>query len=272
MGSINFNFDYFLDKAAEVGDKVLSASVVFILGLMVIKLLMMFVDKTLSRARLDTIVLRYLRLCVKVVAFVMLGFIVLSSLGVSIVSLVAVLSAACAAIALALQNSLAKLAAGILIIINKPFNQGDYIECASCTGVVDEIHLFNCRLHTMDNKFVVVPNNILMDNVITNSTSAEKRRVDLKVCISYDDDIDKARQVLQQISAANPLILTDPQPFVGVAAHLDTSVELDFKVWTQPDNYWSVYYYLQEQVLKHFKRENINIPYPQLDVHISKEA
>lgn len=270
LDSVNLN--YFFDKALAVGDKALSASVVFILGLVVIKLLLMFVDKTLSRAQLDNIVLRYLRLCVKVVAFVMLAFIVLSTLGVSIVSLVAVLSAACAAIALALQDSLAKLAAGILIIINKPFNQGDYIECDSCAGVVDEIHLFNCRLHTVDNKFVVVPNNILMDSVITNASSVEKRRVDLKVCIGYDDDIDKARQVLLQISAANPLILAEPQPFVGVSAHLDSSVELDFKVWTQPDNYWPVYYYLQEEVLKHFKRENINIPYPQLDVHISKEA
>ncbi len=263
---------YILDKAQVVGERVLAAAVIFIIGIIVIKLLLMFIDKAASKSKLDKIVVGYLRVCVKALLFIILAVIVLSTLGVSVVSLVALLSAAAAAIALGLQGSLSNLAAGILIIVNKPFEAGDFIESAGQSGVVDEIHLFNCRLHTLDNKYVVVPNNTLIGNVIVNCSHAEARRVDVKVNIGYGDDVDQARRVLLDIAAANDKIHREPAPFVGVAAHKDASVELDFRVWCASGDYWPVFYYLQEEVLRRFKQEDISIPYPQLDVHIDREV
>jgi small conductance mechanosensitive channel len=265
-------WDYLLAKGAALGDGIISAAVILIVGLIAIKLVLSVVNRLGSNSRLEPIVVGYIKTCVKVVLYVILGIVVLSRLGVSVVSLVAVLSAAAAAVALALQNSLSNLAAGILIIVNKPFSKGDFIENSSVAGVVDEIHLLNCRLHTNDNKFVVVPNNNLISGVITNYSYADKRRVDTKVNIGYDDDLDKTKQVLLQIAAENPQILSEPEPFVGVAAHNDSSVELDFRVWCKTGDYWNVFYYVEEEVLRRFRKENITIPYPQLDVHIDKEG
>lgn len=257
-------------KLETVGEKILTASLILLVGLIAYELIIMFVSKTVKRTRLDKIVANYLIVCVKALLLITLAVIILSALGVSVVSLVALLSAAAAAVALALQNSLSNLAAGILIIVNKPFVAGDFIECSSVTGVVDEIHLFNCRLHTRDNKFVVIPNNTLISGVITNYSYADTRRVDLQVTISYAGDIDKTRAVLQEIAADKSEILREPAPFVGVAAHGDSAVVLDYRVWCATENYWQVFYYLQEEVLRRFTAENIEIPYPQLDVHFDK--
>ena len=232
---------------------------------------MKFVDGIFSRSRLEPIIIGYIRTCAKVALYILLTTIVLSNMGVSVVSLIAVMSAACAAIALALQDSLSNLAAGILIIVNKPFARGDYIETASLNGFVDEIHLFNCRLHTTDNKFVVVPNNALIGGVITNYSYAENRRVDSVVSVGYDDDLDAVKAALREIADRNPLILKDPAVMIGVTGHGASSVDIDFRVWCKNENYWTVYYYVKEEILRTFKRENISIPYPQLDVHIKKE-
>lgn len=263
--------NYFNAKMTLIGEKVVTAAVIFIVGLILVDLLLAVAGKMLRRTKLDKIVVDYLLVCLKAVLFTILAIILLSSLGVSVVSLVALISAAAAAVALALQGSLSNLAAGILIIVNKPFVAGDFIECASISGVVDEIHLFNCRLHTVDNKFVVIPNNTLIGGVITNYSAAGKRRVDLKIAVSYAAEIAAARAALLEIAAANPQIMADPAPFVGVAAHNDSAVELDYRVWCATEDYWPVFYYLQEEVLRRFAADGIEIPYPQLDVHIERE-
>lgn len=264
--------DYLMARAQLIGERIAVAAVIFIIGLVVIDLLLMFINRALAKSKLNKIVAGYLRVCIKVLLFIILAVIVLSSLGVSVVSLVALISAAAAAIALALQNSLSNLAAGILIIVNKPFEAGDYIECGQTAGVVDEIHLFNCRLHTLDNKYVVIPNNTLIGGVIVNFSAADKRRVDVKLGISYAADVDKARVVLLQIAADNPQIFAEPAPFVGVAAHNDSAIALDYRVWCATDDYWAVFYYLQEEVLRRFREAAIEIPYPQLDVHITQQG
>lgn len=258
-------------KLQTAGEKVVTACVILLVGMVAYEIIMMVVSKTVRRTRLEKTVANYLINCVKALLMVTLAVIFLSALGVSVVSLVALLSAAAAAVALALQDSLSNLAAGILIIVNKPFAAGDYIEAASVTGVVDEIHLFNCRLHTLDNKYVVIPNNSLIGGVITNYSYADSRRVDLKVGISYAGDIDKTRAVLLQIAADKPEVLANPAPFVGVAEHGDSAVMLDFRVWCATENYWPVFYYLQEEVLRRFAAENIEIPYPQMDVHFDRQ-
>ncbi len=272
MSFFDVNEDYVMDKVQTLGERVLAAAFLFIVGLIAIKLVLLFLDRASEKSRLDKIISNYLHLCVKAVLFVLLAMIVLSTLGVSVVSLIAVLSAAAAAVALGLQSSLSSLAAGILIIVNKPFTQGDYIESAGQIGVVDEIHLFNCRLHTLDNKFVVVPNSTLVNSVIVNCSHLENRRVNVKVGVSYGEDIDKVRRVLLEVAAGNDKILQEPAPFVGVASQGDSLVEIDFFVWCKNGDYLPVLYYVQEAVLKRFKQENIEIPFPQLDVHFDREA
>ena len=265
------SWDFLTEALEKMGTNILSSMLILIIGLIAIKLALKFVDGIFSRSRLEPIIVGYIRTCAKVALYVLLATIVLSNMGVSIVSLIAVMSAACAAIALALQDSLSNLAAGILIIVNKPFSRGDYIETASLGGVVDEIHLFNCRMHTNDNKFVVVPNNVLIGGVITNYSYAENRRVDSVVSVGYDDDLDAVKAALREIADRNPLILKDPAVMIGVTGHGASSVDIDFRVWCKNENYWTVYYYVKEEILRTFKRENISIPYPQLDVHIKKE-
>lgn len=249
-----------------------AALLILVVGWMLIKIIMRFVVKLTAKSPLDSIVTGYLHTCVRTLLYVLLLIIVLGTLGVSVVSLVAVLSAAFAAVALALKDSLSNLASGILIIANKPFEQGDYIESSSITGVVDEIHLFNCRLHTLDNKYIMVPNNTLLAGAIVNYSTADQRRVDIPVQVAYDTNLAQAKATLLDIAAKKPEILADPAPFVGVNAHGDSAIELIFRVWCKNADYWTVYYYLMEEILLRFRQENINIPYPQFDLHMSKEA
>ncbi len=252
----------------EIGAALLISAV----GWVLIKIIMRFVVRLTAKSPLDSIITGYLHTCVRTLLYILLLIIVLGTLGVSVVSLVAVLSAAFAAVALALKDSLSNLASGMLIIANKPFERGDYIETSAVTGVVDEIHLFNCRLHTLDNKFIMVPNNTLLAGPIINYSTAEQRRVDITVQVAYDTDLAQAKSILLDIAGNKPEVLAEPAPFVGVNAHGDSAVELTFRVWCKNADYWTVYYYLMEEIVQRFRQENINIPYPQLDVHMSKEA
>lgn len=249
-----------------------TALLILAVGWVLIKIIMRFVSKLTAKSPLDSIVTGYLHTCVRTLLYVLLLIIVLGTLGVSVVSLVAVLSAAFAAVALALKDSLSNLASGILIIANKPFEQGDFIESGSLSGVVDEIHLFNCRLHTLDNKYIMVPNNTLLAGAIVNFSAAEQRRVDIIVQVGYETDLAQVKAVLLGMAAEKPEIAAVPEPFVAVSAHGEAAIELIFRVWCKNEDYWAVYYYLMEEILLRFRQENIVIPYPQLDVHMSKEV
>lgn len=260
--------DYFVNFNYGWLDNFMAAVLIFILGLIGIKLILNFVRRATAKSRLEPIVANYLVICIKALLYVLLLIIVLSKLGVSVVSLVAVLSAAFAAVALALQDSLSNLAAGILIIVNKPFDKGDYIENSSLAGIVDEIHLFNCRLYTNDNKYIVVPNNSLVSSVITNYSYAENRRVDTVIQVAYDTDIAKAKAVLLEIAAKRREILAEPAPIAVISAHGDSAIEITYRVWCKNADYWTVYYYIMEEILLRFRQENIEIPYPQLDIHV----
>ena len=223
-----------------------TALLILVVGLVLIKIIMRFVSRLTEKSPLDLIVTGYLHTCVRTLLYVLLLIIVLGTLGVSVVSLVAVLSAAFAAVALALKDSLSNLASGILIIANKPFEQGDFIESGSLSGVVDEIHLFNCRLHTLDNKYIMVPNNTLLAGAIVNFSTAEQRRVDVTVQIGYETDLPQVKAVLLGLAAEKPEILAEPEPFVGVCGHGDSAIELIFRVWCKNEDYWTVKVLYQE--------------------------
>lgn len=253
-------------------EELLAALLILCVGWALIKVIMHFAAKLMAKSTLDSIVVGYLGTCLKTLLYILLLIVVLGTMGVSVVSLVAVLSAAFAAVALALKDSLSNLASGLLIIANKPFEQGDYIENGSLCGVVDEIHLFNCRLHTLDNKYIMVPNNTLLAGAIVNYSTASQRRVDVTVQVGYDTDLPKAKAVLLGIAADRPEILAEPEPFVAVSGHGDSAIEMIFRVWCKTEDYWTIYYYIMEEVITRFREAGISIPYPQLDIHMTKEG
>ena len=259
-----------VEKILAFGGKILVALIILLLGMITLKIILHFVKKATNKANVEVIIRNYLLVCIKTVVWVILIISVLTVLGVPTTSLIAMISAPGVAIALALQNSLANLAGGLLIILNKPFSKGDLIEAQGVTGIVEEIHLMNCKLHTVQNKDIIVPNGALFNGTIVNSSSSGCRRIDISVGVGYNTDLAKAKAVLMQIAESNDAVLDSPLPSVGVADLGDSAIMLDFLVWCDTENYWKVYYGVREEIINAFRLENIEIPFPQMDVSIKE--
>ena len=195
----------------------------------------------------------------------------LSTMNVDVNSFIAAIGAAGITAGLGLQASVSQFASGIQILINHPFKSGDYIDLGTVSGKVHEIKMMYTELITVDNKRVIVPNSHITGSNIINYNSESKRRIDLVFGISYDADIAKAKEVLAQTVRKNELILTEPEPIIAVSAQAASSVNISCLVWCHTDDYWNVFYYMQEAVKLAFDENKIAIPYDQLDVHISKD-
>ena len=180
------------------------------------------------------------------------------------------LGAAGAAIALALRDSLANIAGGMMIIITQPFSKDDFIDIGDVSGKVESIDLFLTTLKTYDNKTITIPNGLINTSVLVNHSKEEKRRVDCTFGIGYGDDIAAAKEILRNVCDANPDIFKEPAPMIGVANHGGSAIMLDLKAWCATDDYWDVKYFLEENVKLAFDEHGINIPYPQVDVHLKK--
>jgi small conductance mechanosensitive channel len=206
--------------------------------------------------------------------FILLLFIIIAALGhlgVQTASLVALLGAAGLAVGLALQGSLANFAAGILLIIFRPFKVEDLIEAAGVTGIVEKIEIFTTQLKTLDNKTIIIPNAKLTADNIINYTKKEIRRVDLVIGVSYEDNIDKVREVVTGVLNADERILDDPSPKVAVYEMADSSVNFVVRPWVKTADYWDVYFSVMENIKKGFDAQGITIPFPQRDVHLYSE-
>ena len=243
---------------------------VLLVGVLAIKLILHFEKKILKKSKLDESVHRFILKATKVGLWVVLIIAILSKLGLETSSLIAVLGAGGAAIALALKDSLGNVAGGILILINQPFCKGDTIELAGVTGVVDSIDLMTTQLHTFDNKVVTIPNGTITTEIMTNYSREEIRRVDCQFSIGYDADIVQAKEILYNVAACNGVIMQDREPIIGVAAQGESGILLDLKVWCSTSDYFDVKYYLEENVKIAFDEAGINIPYNTMDVHIIK--
>jgi len=255
-----------IDGMFDVGSVVL----LLLLGAIVIKILLRVERKVLEKSKLDESVHLFVLRASKIALWIILIIALLPKLGVNPASLVTVLGAGGAAIALALKDSLGNVAGGILILINKPFVRGDLIELAGVTGVVDSIDLLSTQLHTADNKVVTVPNGTITTSVLTNYSREDFRRVDCQFSISYDADIAQAKELLYNVASCNDQILKDREPVIGVAEQGDSGILLDLKVWCSTSDYFDVKYYLEENVKIAFDEAGINIPYQTMDVHIIK--
>ena len=193
---------------------------------------------------------------------------VLSAIGVDITPLFAVVGGASFILAFALQDTLGNLASGLMIMINRPFDEGDYIDVGGVAGTVKNVSIVSTKVITPDNQVIVIPNSQVWGNVITNVTTSDTRRVDLVFGIGYEDDIEKASRVLEEVAAAHPLVLEDPEPVIRLHELADSSVNFVCRPWVRSADYWTVYWDLTRKVKERFDAESISIPYPQRDIHL----
>lgn len=253
-------------------ENILITLVILLVGIIVIKIVLHIVKRAMEKSSLDAVLYRFILKIVRITLWIVLILTVMERFGFKASSLLTVLAAAGAAIALALRDSLANVAGGIMIMVNKPFTQNDYVDINGTMGKVKDIDLFVTHLYTYDNKAITIPNGLINTSVLINYTMENKRRVDCKFSIGYDDDIAKVKKILAAIADSNPAIIKDPEPIIGVSGHQESCILIDFFVWCDTDDYWDVKYYLEEQVKLTFDREGITIPYPQIDVHITDNS
>ena len=189
-------------------------------------------------------------------------------LGIQMTSFIAILGAAGLAVGMALSGTLQNFAGGVMILIFKPFKAGDFIDAQGYQGTVSEIQIFNTILKTPDNKTVIIPNGGLSTGAMVNYSTEKLRRVDWTVGIGYGDDADKAKDVIMKMCNADDKILKDPEVFIAISALADSSVNFAVRAWVKAEDYWSVYFALNENIYKTFEKEGLNIPFPQMDVHV----
>jgi small conductance mechanosensitive channel len=223
-------------------------------------------------SRLSRLLQDFLLKVVFWLAFLVGLLIVLSALGVNITPLFAVVGGASFILAFAMQETLGNLAAGLMIMINKPFDVGDLINTNGILGKVEAVSIVSTTVRTVDNQVVILPNSSVWGSIITNVTVSPTRRVDLVFGIGYGDDIEKAGAVLERVVRAHPMVLDDPEPIIQVNELADSSVNFVVRPWAETENYWQVYWDLTRQVKQAFDAEGISIPFPQRDVHFYREA
>jgi small conductance mechanosensitive channel len=266
------DFSNLLGKVYELltiyGMKVVAAIIIFIVGRWVARGVSNLIRRVMKKSKTDETLVSFVGNLsyVALLAFVIIA--TLNQLGIQTASFIAVLAAAGLAIGLALQGSLGNFAAGVLMIIFKPFKVGHYIEGAGVAGTVEDVQIFSTQLKTPDNKTIIVPNSKIMGDNITNYSMKGTRRVDFVFGIGYEDDIDNARQVIERIINQDERVLKDPAPMVAVSELADSSVNFAVRAWTNGGDYWPFYYDTTEKVKKQFDAEGISIPFPQRDVHV----
>ena len=235
------------------------------------------INKTLKRIRrilesknADQTITRFLDNVMNVTLKTVLIIIILQYIGVNLTGLTTIVASAGVALSLALKGSLANLAGGVIILVARPFNVGDFIETTEHSGVVEKISIFYTYLVTFDNKQILIPNGILTDSSIVNYSSKEIRRVVLTFSVAYEEDVIRVKNVLINILKKNELVLEEPEFFVGISMHGDSAINFIVKAWCKTEDYWTVYYDLLETVKIKFDEEGISIPYPQMDLHVKK--
>lgn len=262
------NMETIQQVTSEYAIRIIGSVLVFFIGMWIAKLLRRLLNRLMEQAKLDDTLQSFLRNLsyVTLVVFVVIASI--GVLGVPTAQFVALIGAAGLAVGLALQGSLANFAAGVLMIIFKPFRVGDFVEASGVTGTIEEISIFTTTMNTPQNKKAIIPNGAIMNNTIMNYTANQSRRVDLVVGISYESDIDQAREIILEAMKRVPGVLKDPAPAVMVQEMADSSVNLAVRPWSTPADYWDVYFGVSEAVKKALDAGGITIPFPQRDVHL----
>lgn len=265
------DFDGIANIIIEKAPLFIAAVIIVVAGIVVSRLIGKLVVKGMSAKGVDPSVHSFIKTIVMFIVNLIFILSALSTLNIDVNSFVTALGAAGVTAGLGLQASISQFASGIQILFNHPFKSGDFIDIGSVSGKVQEIKMMYTALITPDNKRVIIPNSTITSSNIINYNAENKRRLDLVYSISYGDDIAKAKNVLAEVIKSDKRIFTDPEPIIAVKEHAANSVNLACLIWCTADEYWDVFYAMQENVKLAFDENGISIPYGQLDVHITKE-
>jgi len=249
---------------------IIFALLIWVLGRKIAKTLVSVLNKIMVKAKFESVLTEFLESIITAVLTAFIAIAVLEQLGIPTTSVVAIFGAAGLAIGLSMQDSLKNFAAGVLLIINRPFKAGDFIEVAGIAGTAEKISVFSSTVRTGDNREIIIPNGKIYDDVIINYSARETRRIDLVIGIGYEDNIKQVKEILAKILAADERILKDPAFGIALGELADCSVNFNVRPWVKSSDYWSVRSDLLETIKTTFDAEGISIPYPQQDIYIKQ--
>lgn len=256
---------------ADFGMKLLAAIAIWIVGFWLVKKIVASISFGMKKHKVDPSLASFTQSFLNITLKVFVIIIILTTLGVQMTSIVAVLGAASLAVGMALSGTLQNVAGGMVLLLFKPFRVGDTIVTADGkTGIVQKIMIFTTQINTFDNQVLFLPNGALSNGVITNLSMGENRRTDINVAISYGDDVEKARELVLKILSKNKHILKNPAPVVILSSLDDSSVTLTIRYWTKFVDLWPVRSEMMEKIYKEFPKHKLNFPFPQMDVHVKK--
>ena len=247
-----------------------TALAIFVIGRFAIRIICNLTQKSMTHRGVDTMLSNFLITILNTLLLLIVVIAALNQVGINTSSMIALIGAAGLAVGLALQGTLANFAAGVMLILFRPFKDGDFVEAAGAAGVIEKVTIFNTIIKTGDNRQVIIPNGAIYGGTITNFSANATRRIDLVIGIGYDDDLLAAKQVIEKILGDDSRILSDPAPAVAMGELADSSVNFNVRPWVNRDDYWPVRADLLEKIKLTFDAQGISIPYPQMDIHVDK--
>ena len=259
-----------IDMGLAAGKNILLAIVVYIVGRFIIKLINRLMLRTFAQRKVELSVQTFLKSFINILLTIILIVSVISVLGINTTSIAALLASAGVAVGMALSGNLQNLAGGLIVLVFKPYKVGDYIEEQGTQGTVREIQIFHTIVTRPDSTLAYVPNGAMSSGLITNYSRNELRRLDFVVGVDYGVDVSRVEEITRRIVDNNPLVLSDPAPFIAVDALAESSVNVLIRVWSKTTDYWKLYYDLRREIYDTYNREGIDFPFPQQTVHIAK--
>lgn len=267
FSNLNVLLQQLIELGVSFGKKILMAVIIYLVGRYIVRFLKRVVNGFLDRRNVVPEVKTFVGSIVSVSLNLILIISVVGALGIETTSFAALLASAGVAIGMAMSGQMQNLAGGVLILLQKPYKIGDYIETNGIQGVVESVQIFTTKLKTVDNKVITVPNGAISGSVLTNYSDQPLRRVDFSFGVEYGQDFEKAKQVLMQVIDADEHILKDPAPFVELGELADSSVNITVRVWCNGADYWTVFFDMNRKVYETFNKEGIGFPFPQITVH-----
>ena len=257
---INFGFEY--------SPKIIVGIIVILIGLWITNLITKSVWKALAKSKLDQSLIPFLKSLTNAILKILVIITVMGMIGIQMTSFIAIIGAAGLAFGLALSGTLQNFAGGVIILILKPFKVGDFIEAQGFLGTVKEISIFATMLNTGDKKLIIIPNGPLSTGSLTNFSTEPQRRVAWKFGMAYGDDVENFKKAINDFFTEDTRILKEPASFIGLSELGDSSVNFAVRAWVNSADYWGVFYDINEKVYKKFGDYKLNIPFPQMDVHL----
>lgn len=259
-----------IERLLNIGGALLETLIILVVGIILIKVILGIFEKSVTKTKLDEAVHKFVITSMKYGLYVVLAVVILSALNVPTAPILTVLGAGGAAIALALKDSLSNISSGIIILANKSFKKGEEIEVSGTSGIVDSVDIMYTIIKTFDNKYITIPNSTITSSIIVNYSKEETRRVDIDFNVSYEADINQAKEILLNLALADEAVLKEPEPMSLMTKYLDSACVVTLRAWCNTPDYYSLKNRMIENAKIAFKEQNIAIPYPQVDVHVVK--